>query len=41
MEYFETDDEDVVRGEFTKREITPYESAGKMFVMDREVKYVP
>ncbi len=38
MELFETDDEEEVRRELQTRGITPYESAGRMFVSDRELE---
>jgi hypothetical protein len=38
LEYFETGSEDVVRKELAKRGITPHESAGRMFVVDREMR---
>ena len=41
MELFETDDEEEVRRELLKRGIMPYESAGRMFVSDRELKENP
>jgi len=41
MELFETDDEEEVKWELQKRGITPYESAGRMFVSDYELKENP
>jgi len=38
MELFETDDEDEVRRVLERRGVTPYESAGRMFVSDRELE---
>ena len=41
LEYFETDDEDVVREELAKRGITAHESAGRMFVSGYELEDSP
>ena len=41
MELFETDDEEEVRRELARRGVTPYESAGRMFVSDYELKENP
>ncbi len=38
MELFETDDEEEVRRELERRGVTPYESAGRMFVSDRDLE---
>ena len=37
MELFDTDDEEEVRRELARRGVTPYESAGRMFVSDYEL----
>ena len=41
MELFDTDDEEEFRRELARRGVTPYESAGRMFVSDYELKENP
>ena len=41
MELFEPDDAEEVRRELERRGVTPYESAGRMFVSDYELKENP
>ena len=41
MELFETDDEEEVRRKLERRGVTPYESAGRMFVSSYELKENP
>ena len=41
MELFGTDDEEEVRRELARRGVTPFESAGRMFVSDHELRESP
>ncbi len=41
MELFGPDDEQEVRRELERRGVTPYESGGRMFVSDYELKENP